>query len=159
MKTFKKVKNCGPVPYPDQSGRMLTDGVVTGDEWLPLMALGFVELIDPNVPAEPVPVPAQESPVPPTPKPAVKKKNFNSVLDNAYMAEMQSAVQTGTRSDSILGKALKAEQADRAIRESKAKVKEKVEKVENAESADDRRTEEMDTQTIGGAVSISTTKP
>ncbi len=45
MKYYKKTGNCGPVPYPDQSGRMLTTEVVSGNEWEPLVALGFVEAV------------------------------------------------------------------------------------------------------------------
>lgn len=46
MAQYKKADNCGPVGYPDQSGRYLGEGeVVENDEnndWAPLMALGFV---------------------------------------------------------------------------------------------------------------------
>jgi len=46
MARYKKADNCGPVGYPDQSGRYLGDGeVVENDEnndWAPLMALGFI---------------------------------------------------------------------------------------------------------------------
>lgn len=43
MAKYQKAENCGPVPYPDQSGKMLATGeTVEGDEWEPLVALGFV---------------------------------------------------------------------------------------------------------------------
>jgi hypothetical protein len=46
MANYKKVDNCGPVPYPDQSGRHLGAGEVASDDadndWAPLVALGFV---------------------------------------------------------------------------------------------------------------------
>lgn len=42
MKKYKKADNCGPVPYPDQSGRMLTDQIVSGDEWEKYVPLGYV---------------------------------------------------------------------------------------------------------------------
>ena len=41
MKTYKRAANSGPVPYPDKSGRLLTDGV-EGDEWESLVAIGYV---------------------------------------------------------------------------------------------------------------------
>jgi len=47
MAKYKKVDNCGPVAYPDQSGRYLGDGEVVEDDdandWAPLVALGFIE--------------------------------------------------------------------------------------------------------------------
>ena len=46
MAKYRKADNCGPVPYPDQSGRYLGEGeVVENDEnndWAPLAALGFI---------------------------------------------------------------------------------------------------------------------
>jgi len=46
MAKYRKVDNCGPVPYPDQSGRYLGEGEVVeddaGNDWAPLVALGFV---------------------------------------------------------------------------------------------------------------------
>ena len=46
MANYKKVDNCGPVPYPDQSGRYLGEGEVVADDaandWAPLVALGFI---------------------------------------------------------------------------------------------------------------------
>jgi len=64
-KTYKRVDNCGPVAYPDQSGKYLTDGTVTGDEWEPLVALGFIEeVVVAALPkAKPAPAPAKAAPV------------------------------------------------------------------------------------------------
>lgn len=42
MKYYKRASNSGPVPYPDGSGRMLTDEVVSGDEWEQFIALEYV---------------------------------------------------------------------------------------------------------------------
>jgi|SRR5580704_3375599 hypothetical protein len=42
MKYYRKADKCGPVPYPDRSGRKLTTEIVSGNEWAPLVALGFV---------------------------------------------------------------------------------------------------------------------
>jgi len=43
---YRKADNCGPVPYPDQSGRFLGEGeVVENDEandWSPYVALGYI---------------------------------------------------------------------------------------------------------------------
>lgn len=52
MAKYKKADNCGPVPYPDRSGRMLNAGdVVEGDEWESLMALGYVvKVVEPPAP-------------------------------------------------------------------------------------------------------------
>lgn len=47
MKSYRKVENCGPVPYPDQSGKMLLDGeVVSGDEWEQYVPLGYVVVVE-----------------------------------------------------------------------------------------------------------------
>lgn len=46
MTQYKKADNCGPVPYPDQSGRMLTNEIVEGDEWEPLLAIGFIVKVE-----------------------------------------------------------------------------------------------------------------
>ena len=43
---YKRADNCGPVPYPDGSGRMLTDEVAEGDGWEALVALGFVVRVE-----------------------------------------------------------------------------------------------------------------
>lgn len=47
MAKYRKVDNCGPVPYPDRSGKFLNAGEeVEGDDWEPLVALGFVVKVD-----------------------------------------------------------------------------------------------------------------
>ena len=54
MAKYRKVDNCGPVPYPDRSGKFLNAGeVVEGDEWEPMVALGFVVKTD-DAPVETV---------------------------------------------------------------------------------------------------------
>lgn len=61
-KSYRRHPNSGHVPYPDQSGRYLVDETVTGDEWEPFVALGFVVAVDeptaqapaPSAPAPPV---------------------------------------------------------------------------------------------------------
>lgn len=42
MQAYRKADECGPVPYPDGSGRMLMSETVTGEEWAPLAELGYV---------------------------------------------------------------------------------------------------------------------
>lgn len=43
MAKYKKADNCGPVPYPDGSGRFLGEGEVSDlDGWEPYVALGYV---------------------------------------------------------------------------------------------------------------------
>jgi hypothetical protein len=91
MANYKKVDNCGPVPYPDQSGRYLGEGEVASDDadndWAPLVALGFIVetggAVTPDrqeTPAEIakavvlVPEPAAEEPAP-KPKKRSKKKS------------------------------------------------------------------------------------
>jgi hypothetical protein len=118
---------------------------VSGDEWIPLVSLGFVELVSDDgqsqvVEPEQLKVVAQV-------KPPGKKKKFTSVLDEAYTVELTAAVQTGTRSDNILGKALKAEREYN-------KAKEKI----NARTDDSGGTKEVDTQEAGSPVSVSTTE-
>ena len=57
MAKYLKADNCGPVPYPDGSGRLLMAGdVVEGDEWAGLVAVGYVvELPEPAAPPAPTP--------------------------------------------------------------------------------------------------------
>jgi len=46
-KSYRKADNCGPVPYPSDPEKMLQEGeTVTGDEWEPLVALGFVVAVE-----------------------------------------------------------------------------------------------------------------
>jgi len=66
MARYRKVENCGRVPYPDHSGRFLHDGETVEDDekndWAPLVALGYiVEMASPEVPEEDkVVTPAEE---------------------------------------------------------------------------------------------------
>ena len=48
-KAYRRIKTCGRVPYPDRSGRFLTDEIVIGDEWEPYVAIGYVERIEGDV--------------------------------------------------------------------------------------------------------------
>ena len=89
MANYKKADNCGPVPYPDQSGRFLGEGEVVSDDldnnWAPLMTLGFIvetggaatpdtqespEELAQAVRLPPPPAPAEE----PAPKPRRKSR-------------------------------------------------------------------------------------
>jgi len=74
-KAFKRAQNCGPVPYPDGSGRMLTDEIVVGEEWAPFVELGYLVRIEGEVdpamfeedcPPEPLPPPVRPAHVGPT---------------------------------------------------------------------------------------------
>ena len=53
MAKYKKADDCGPVAYPDQSGRYLGEGEVVEDDeandWAPLVALGFIEEVGGSV--------------------------------------------------------------------------------------------------------------
>ena len=54
MAKYRKADNCGPVPYPDQSGRFLGEGEVSDrDDWEPYVALGFVVKVDDTVAVTP----------------------------------------------------------------------------------------------------------
>lgn len=109
MAKYKKIDNCGPVAYPDQSGRYLGDGEVVEDDaandWAPLVALGFIvetgaaatpdrqespaELAQAvKLVPEPAPEPAAEESSP-KPKKRSKKKNKRSegVSDGSESAD------------------------------------------------------------------------
>jgi hypothetical protein len=45
-KSYRRVANSGPVPYPSDPRKLLVDEIVTGDEWEPLVMLGFVEEVE-----------------------------------------------------------------------------------------------------------------
>jgi outer membrane biosynthesis protein TonB len=53
MAKYRKVDNCGPVPYPDQSGRFLGDGEVVEDDenndWSPIVPLGYIVEVQDDV--------------------------------------------------------------------------------------------------------------
>jgi len=59
-RAYRRVKNCGPVPYPDGSGRMLDDQIVIGDMWEPYVAIGYVVRLDGE--ADPSMFPEDEAP-------------------------------------------------------------------------------------------------
>ena len=92
MAKYQKVENCGPVPYPDRSGRFLVAGeTAEGDDWEPFVALGFVVRVDDGAAApKQAPVPVVE--VPP--------ENAAIVTDEAAQGasdgEMQRNDGTGT---------------------------------------------------------------
>lgn len=73
MAKYKKVDNCGPVAYPDQSGRYLCEGEVAEDDdandWAPLVTLGFIVEAEGSAPVAAAPVPEPE--VVPEPEPEV----------------------------------------------------------------------------------------
>ena len=46
---YRRAMTSGPVRFPDGSGRVLRDQVVIGDQWEPLVALGFVERLEGEV--------------------------------------------------------------------------------------------------------------
>ena len=67
MAKYRKVENCGRVPYPDRSGKFLNAGeVVEGDDWAPLVALGYV--VEVAAPPAPVVEKAPEAPLAPVAK-------------------------------------------------------------------------------------------
>lgn len=80
MAKYQKAENCGPVPYPDRSGRMLVAGeTAEGDDWEPFVALGFVVKVA-EAPALPAKVPAQ-APTRAEPKTAILKEEPKGVTD------------------------------------------------------------------------------
>lgn len=77
MAKYQKVENCGPVPYPDQSGKLLVAGeTAEGDEWEPLVALGFVVKV-----AEVAAAPVKVAPPKEEPKAAILKEEPEGVID------------------------------------------------------------------------------
>lgn len=94
-KSYRRVENCGPVPYPNDPTKFLTDEVVTGDEWEPLVVLGFVEVVEGGAAPAPEPEPIIPDPpkVEPEPEPAQAlapeeppKKRKKSVVEEAKEA-------------------------------------------------------------------------
>ena len=110
MKSYSKVANCGPVPYPDQSGRMLTDGVVSGDGWEALEALGFVVRVEDAKAEEPEVIAAPAvaiAPVAPDLVPeAAEKPELASVAD--LMAEAIDNQDLDQEDSSVLDAAFSA---------------------------------------------------
>jgi hypothetical protein len=63
MAKYQKVQNCGPVPYPDRSGKFLLDGeTAEGDDWEPLVALGFIVKVEEAAAPAKAPAPKIEEP-------------------------------------------------------------------------------------------------
>jgi len=109
MAKYQKTENCGPVPYPDQSGKLLLAGeTVEGDGWEPLVALGFVVKVA-EVAAAPVRVapPKEESKAPvlkEEPKAAILKEEPQEVsdvvqTDDGAAVEAMDPPETGKSSD------------------------------------------------------------
>jgi len=74
-KNYRKADNCGPVPYPNDSSKMLQEGeVVSGEEWEPLAVLGYVVPVEdaPKSVEKPVEEPAKVEAAPVEHKPAPK---------------------------------------------------------------------------------------
>jgi len=100
MAKYQKAENCGPVPYPDRSGKFLVAGeTADGDEWEPLVALGFVVKV-----AEAAAAPAKVAPPKEEPKAAILKEDPQGVsdvvsTDDGAAAEAVDPSETGKPSD------------------------------------------------------------
>lgn len=97
---YRKVDNCGRVPYPDRSGKFLEHGeVVEGDDWAPFVALGFVVPVEDGSPAEKTPAKIDES------KTAILKEEEQGVSDVVQNSDVGSGTEamdsqeTGESSD------------------------------------------------------------
>ena len=96
MAKYRKVENCGPVPYPDRSGRFLNAGEeAEGDDWEPLVALGFVEKVEGSKAVETVktvasaavtPKAAPAAPPPPPEEPKADTLKEEGVTDDMRQA-------------------------------------------------------------------------
>lgn len=106
MAKYRKADNCGPVPYPDQSGRYLGEGEVVEDDennnWAPLVALGFIVETESSVTqdkqesAEEL-AKAVEVPAEPAPEPEDKPKKRRS--RKKKKAEAEEVNDGGTADD------------------------------------------------------------
>jgi hypothetical protein len=160
MKSYRKVKNCGPVAYPDQSGRYLRTETetVTGDEWEPLVKLGFVEVCIANIakPAETKPPKTtykvltavdsksadqrqdiQENTVK---SKTIKIKPGASILDVVRRAEGDLDLKYSKNSDTIMDAVRIAIRKDKASKDKLTK---------NAKVANGRGAEALDSQETG----------
>lgn len=94
MKYYKKVTNCGPVPYPDRKGRYLTNEIVSGDEWEPMVALGFVEVVKHDPAFKQLPKPGKHLPQ----KTINKEKKISASIEKdikkVKMAKPKKAAET-----------------------------------------------------------------
>lgn len=100
MAKYQKAENCGPVPYPDRSGRLLVAGeTVEGDDWEPLVALRFVVKV-----AEAEAAPAKAAPPKEEPKAAILQEDPQGVSDvvstnDGAAVEAVDPSETGKSSD------------------------------------------------------------
>ena len=120
MAKYRKADNCGPVPYPDRSGKFLNAGeVVEGDEWEPMLALGYVVKTD-DAPVEVVktvaaaavtPKAAPPPPKAPEPKADILKEEAKGETDVVQPAndgtgaeEMDSSASGQSGDESLPGR-------------------------------------------------------
>lgn len=97
MAKYRKVDNCGRVPYPDRSGRFLNAGEeVEGDDWEPLVALGFVQRVEGSKTIETVTTvtsaavtPKASPPPPPPPPPKVEEPKAEEPKADTLKEETQ----------------------------------------------------------------------
>lgn len=120
MAKYKKVDNCGPVAYPDQSGRYLGDGEVAEDDadnnWAPLVALGFVveteSSVTPDVQESPVEL--AKAVVKPVAKPVVKEsapKPRGGSKRKSKKAEKPEVIDGGSVDDGVGAKEVDSSKA------------------------------------------------
>lgn len=82
MAKYQKVENCGPVPYPDRSGRFLVAGeTAEGDDWEPLVGLGFVVKVAEATAS--APAKQEDPPKVEEPKAAILQEEPKGVTDDA----------------------------------------------------------------------------
>jgi hypothetical protein len=105
-KQYRWCEASGPVPYPDDSHRMLDsyDVLVSGDGWADLAALGFVEEVTgkPGKKAAPKLPPAPE----PLPEPAAEEKPAGAGANKTVGEMVAKAAETATPID-VAGEAEK----------------------------------------------------
>jgi hypothetical protein len=100
MAKYQKVENCGPVPYPDRSGRFLVAGeTAEGDDWEPLVALGYIVKL-----AEAAAAPAKAALPKEAPKAAILQEDPQGVSDvvstnDGAAAEAMDPSKAGESSD------------------------------------------------------------
>lgn len=138
MTQYRKVNNCGPVPYPDGSHRYLTDQVVSGDEWIPLIALGFIEEVEPQVMP---PIATEVATVVVTEVKSLPRTEYK-VVQPSVRAKKQNSGNKLSK-NVIISEDIKASTA----------------KVINAEASDRRGTKEMDNQETGRVADNDPTAP
>jgi hypothetical protein len=136
---YRKADNCGPVPYPDQSGRFLGDSeVVENDEandWSPYVALGYI--VETGAAATPDKKESKEElakAVEPLPAPPpAPKKTVGELAKEAAASSSDEGAKTV------------ASAAKSAAKSRKKKKKKKAEVSDGSDTADERGTaEEVD---------------